>query len=90
MAILEAKVSPPAKIDEFHGRRRSARDRMIRHGDGLAERAAEAEHRRREMTPARPNGSTAVRIISHRVAPSARAASLCVAASARRPRGRSR
>ena len=29
-----------------------------------------------EMTPGRPKGSTAVRIISHRVAPSARAPSL--------------
>ena len=31
------------------------------------------------MTPGRPNGSTAVRIISQRVAPRASAASLCVA-----------
>ena len=31
------------------------------------------------MTPGRPNGSTAVRIISHLVAPRASAASLCVA-----------
>ena len=30
------------------------------------------------MTPGRPNGSTAVRIISHWVAPSASAPSLCV------------
>ena len=48
-----------------------------RDGERLAERAAEAEHGRRDTMPARPNGSTAIRIISQRVAPSASAASSC-------------
>ena len=46
--------------------------------DRLADRAAEPEHRA-AGDPGREYGSTAIRIISQRVAPSASAASLCSA-----------
>ena len=51
--------------------------RREHHGDGhrLAERAAEAEHRRPRRCRSGRTGSTAIRIISQRVAPSASAAS---------------
>ena len=49
------------------------------HGDRhrLAERPAEAEHRGADDAGLRRTGSTAIRIISQRVAPSASAASSC-------------
>ena len=74
MAIFEANVSPPAKIDEFHGSLPFGTDRMISTAT-VSPSARPRPSIEALTTPDRPYGSTAIRIISHRVAPSASAPS---------------
>ena len=75
-AMFAAMVPGFGEVSSVEGDHRRGREH---HGDRhrLAERAAEAEHRRRDTMPERPKGSTAMRIISQRVAPRASAASSC-------------
>ena len=77
MAIRDANVSPPLNSENDQGVPSASLEtrKVTAMVSPSARPRASIEA---EMTPGRPNGRTAVRIISHRVAPSASAPSLWV------------
>src|SRR5262249_47174236 len=77
LAIFDANVSPPAKIEEFHGSLPFGTDRMIRTAT-VSPSARPRPSIDALTTPERPYGRTDSRIISQRVAPRASAPSRCV------------
>src|SRR5262249_61817766 len=74
-AIFEANVSPPLKIEKVNGEPGDGLDRMSMTAI-VSPSARPRPSIEPLMRPGRPYGSTAIRIISQRVAPSAHAASM--------------
>src|SRR5262249_62386745 len=74
-AIFEANVSPPLKIEKVNGEPGDGLDRMSMTAI-VSPSARPRPSIEPLMRPGRPYGSTAMRIISQRVAPSAHAASM--------------
>ena len=77
LAMREANVSPPLNSDAVHAVFWAKVDTM-KVTAIVSPRARPSASMAALITPGRPKGRTAVRIISQRVAPNAKAPSLCV------------